>query len=239
MVFVPDGPAIIGTDVEESPDFIQEAEGRKGTKYKDDFPARKIHLKGFYIDKYEIRNREYKLFCEKTGHPEPSSWKERIFPEGKEDNPVSNISWYSADRYCKWSGKRLPTEEEWEKAARGPAGNLFPWGNVFDSNKANFSSGKLLSVGMKQEDKSHYGVYDMGGNVMEWTSSWYGPYPGSKYKSNDMDKKHKVIRGGEGLSKGHYTLIGITLRSYTRLHTDPGGKGLDLGFRCVKDAGKG
>ncbi len=237
MVFIPEGPAVIGTDKVESPDFIQEAGARQEIIYKDNTPARKIHLKGFYIDKYEIRNREYKLFCEKTGHPEPSFWKDRIFPEGKEDNPVSNISWHSANRYCKWSGKRLPSEEEWEKAARGGAeGNLFPWGNEFDPNKANFSSGKLLSVGMKQEDKSDYGVYDMAGNVMEWTSSWYESYPGSKYKSDDFGRKHKVMRGGEGLSKGHYTAIGITLRSYIRLHAVPDAKGPDLGFRCVKDA---
>ena len=235
MVFISEGPAIIGNDEEEVPEFVQEAGDWWEKQFKDNTPARKVSLKGFSIDKYEVRNSEYKLFCEKTGHPEPASWEDRIFPEGKEDNPVSNISWHSADRYCKWLGKRLPTEEEWEKAARGPAGNLFPWGSEFDSNKANFSTGKLLSVGMKQEDKSHYGVYDMAGNVREWTSSWYEPYPGSKHRFDDMGKKHKVMRGGEGLLKGHYTLIGITLRVYIRRHADPNREGTNLGFRCAKN----
>ena len=156
--------------------------------------------------------------------------------------PVTGITWDYANEYCKWRGQRLPTEAEWEKAARGPDGLEFPWGN--DWNVAKTSTGEggeseegYAPVGSYPQNKSPYGAYDMAGNVWEWTSSWYDRYPGSTLENKDFGQNFKVIRGGAG-SVGHYALS-YFFRGATRQIADPKMTGEDLGFRCVMDvAGK-
>src|SRR3990172_5037164 len=126
-------------------------------------------------------------FITVTAAPAPPYWTQRAYPEGKASHPVTNVTWYSAGIYCVWAGKRLPTEAEWEKAARGPGGNKYPWGNEYDEKKANLFKGKTVPAGSFETDKSYYGVYDMGGNVMEWTDSWYEPYPGATIINKDYE----------------------------------------------------
>ena len=151
--------------------------------------------------------------------------------------PVTEVSWDDANKYCAWAGKRLPTESEWEMAARGTKGLEYPWGNEFDAKKMNRGQGReeedaVAPVGTYPADRSPYGVHDMAGNVSEWTSDWYQPYPGADYRSQFHGKIQKVVRGGSA-SAGHYQLS-FFYRGALRGHMDRTTASPDLGFRCAK-----
>jgi formylglycine-generating enzyme required for sulfatase activity len=153
--------------------------------------------------------------------------------------PVTSVTWADADAYCRWAGKHLPSEAEWEKAARGPDGNEFPWGNEWDSKKINTMSenpeAPYSPGGTFPGDKSVYGVYDMAANVSEWVADWYDAYPGAPPSDNKYyGKTHKVTRGGI-TSSGHYDALSLMFRSAKRAHLPPDSALLDLGFRCAKD----
>ena len=168
-------------------------------------------LKAFYIDKYEVTNEDFKKFRE-----------EHTFSAKEGKFPVRDISFFDAEAYCKWAGKRLPTEEEWEKAARGTDGRKFPWGEKFEAKRANTSEagGKVLAVGSFEKGASPYGVHDMAGNVWEWTDSWFGG-----------DKKYRVMRGGSYFEPGE-SMAQVT----KKLRSIPDDIHEYLGFRCVKSA---
>lgn len=154
-----------------------------------------------------------------------------------EDLPVSGVSWEDARRYCAWAGKRLPTEREWEKAARGTDGREFPWGNEWSLTRVNAGRGEeygVMPVGSLPAGRSPYGVEDMAGNVMEWVSDWYQPYSGNDQPSKDYGERFKVARGGGWGGVGHYIMSHFYRAAY-RFYLTPESRFNDLGFRCASD----
>ena len=169
-----------------------------------------IDLKAFYIDINEVTNAQYKKF--KPDHK---------FDSGKADHPAANVSWHSADTYCKSLGKRLPNEEEWEKAARGSDARFYPWGEDFDEGFLNSSEGgknNTSAVGSYTGGKSPYGINDMAGNVREWTADWH----------NIEKKIYKVMRGG-GYQDGEEDVYTFSVKK-----SIPEDIKAYVGFRCAK-----
>lgn len=197
-------------------------------------PAHKRNLKAFYIDKYEVTNAAYKAFVDAAGRHTPKHWAGGKIPQGKEKHPVVFVTWHDADEFCKWEGKRLPTEPEWEKAARGTDGRDFPWGKKFDKNKANtpqYGRGDTMPVGSFEAGKSPYGAYDMAGNAFEWTADRFKPYPGAKHRDENAGK---TLRGGSWYDCTTYK-CGISSPTYNRIAFQPNTSNATFGFRCAAD----
>lgn len=217
MVYVPAGSFIMGTNLKASNASAQ--------------PAHKVTLKGYWISKYLVTDREYAKFIKATGYPAPPNWQHGHYPKGQGDYPVTDVSFYDATAYCKWDHVSLPTEAQWEKAARGPYGRIYPWGNTWKHHMANieYSVGSTTPVGIYPAGVSYYGLYDMSGNVWEWTSSNYGPYPGASpnYWTFHKWKGYKVVRGGS------YRSDWMSARSYQRNAEKPGTRLSYIGFRVV------
>ena len=219
MILIPAGPFILGlAPNDEIPSFVSDQTSSKNAQ-----PQQSMRLESFYIDAYEVSYAEFLRF-------KPQAQ----YPEGRPNNPMQGLSWYEADAYCLSLGKRLPTEFEWEKAARGPDGNRYVWGNEFIRENANF--GKTVQPSMKQSpDVSAFGVYNLNGNVSEWTASWYQPYPDSNFKDPNYGKKYKVIRGGAINKREHGFMKEFALLPY-RNFAPTMMRSWDTGFRCARSA---
>lgn len=216
MVFIPAGEFQLGMEPSKDlPAFMSDRTSSANAQ-----PLQSMHLDAFYIDKFEVTYAEFLQF-------KPSAQ----YAEGRAQHPVRGVTWYEADAYCLWRGKRLPTEFEWEKAARGEDGRLFVWGNRFDINKANFGK-TVLPVGQVETDVSVYGVHDMNGNVSEWTSNWYQPYPGSTHADSNFGKKFKVIRGGAYNKTEHGFMEQFAMLPFRNV-APPTLRTWNTGFRCA------
>ncbi|MGD9851773.1 MAG: formylglycine-generating enzyme family protein [Nitrospirales bacterium] len=216
-----------------------EGEGRL-----DEQPRRKIFLNAFAIDKYEVSNARYFAFLKETLHKAPMNVygdKPLMQEEGIENLPVVQVTWHDAVDYCFWAGKRLPTEAEWEKAARGDSPRIFPWGDSPpDPRKANFEKDwtnkhTLLDVTALPDGQSPYGLFHLAGNVREWVQDWYD----SDYYHQAPEKNPKgpesgilkVIRGGSWRS------FEADLRVTSRGKGGFALKTHGIGFRCARDHG--
>lgn len=233
MVFVPAGTFVMGSELGAD----------------DERPMREVYLDAFYIDRYEVTNGEYVEFlntvedrlercgghdCIDTKDEDPDS--HILYQAGRyavetryENHPAITVSWYGAKAYCEYRGKRLPSEAEWEKAARGTDGMAYPWGNEFDAHRANtdYRVGDTTPVGSCPDGVSPYGAYDMAGNVWEWVADWYQAYPGSDYRSDFWGQKYKVVRGGS------WNHPGYDARCTCRDIAHPARRILVVGFRCA------
>jgi len=234
MVLIPAGEFIMGSNrIDTDAKAVQY--GSRKPWFANESPERKVSLKEFYIDRTEVTNAAYSKFIAAASRKAPANWPQGKVPEGKGDFPVTSVSWFDAAEYCKWRGARLPSEQEWEKAARGTDGRIFPWGDDFDLKKVNTLGkyGGTTAVGKFSEGASPYGVLDMAGNVIEWTADWYGQYPGNTYDDKDYGERFKVLRGGGWGGIGHYTMQ-VYVSAPFRSIADPKGAYNDVGFRCVK-----
>lgn len=233
MVAVHSGEFLMGSN-ETDKDAKALQYGSSKPFFANESPQRKVTLPEFYIDKTEVGNAAYAQFIASTGRRAPSYWVNSKPPEESLKYPVIMVSWHDADAYCKWNKKRLPTEEEWEKAARGTDGRAFPWGNDFDIKKVNTlgTYGGMTPLGSFPEGASPYGAQDMAGNAQEWTADWYKQYPGNQFNDDDYGEKFKVVRGGGWGGMGHYTLQ-VYVRTTYRINAKPDGVFNDVGFRCA------
>jgi formylglycine-generating enzyme required for sulfatase activity len=204
----------------------------------DEQPVRKVYLDAFWIDKDQLSVGKYGTFLDATSHQTPADWDIMSKPMNQK-RPVVNVDWTDADAYCRWAGKRLPTEAEWEKAARGTDGRTYPWGNQLPTDfHANMKKEVwnnhvvLTPVGFFEAGKSPYGIYDMAGNVWEWVNDWYSK---DYYKTGPL-------RNPTGPTKGDYNVVrggswGSSpkdLRSSDRESRLPSFGSLGTGIRCAK-----
>jgi formylglycine-generating enzyme required for sulfatase activity len=248
MVRVPAGSFVMGTNEVDTDGEALEY-GLPEPFYADERPELHGHLDEFFIDRYEVTHAQYKTFIDASGHVAPEDWIGGRFAPERADYPIAFVAWYDANDYCKWAGKRLPTEAEWEKAARGPNGLRYPWGNDFKAENANVSTsaslfGTAKAVGRYEAGKSPYGAYDMIGNVWEWTDSWYEPYPNHPNPTSNerFGRGMRVTRGLSFMSVGHFggdayhRVLSILARASFRSYDVPTSRLADVGFRCAKSA---
>ena len=245
MVLIPSGEFQMGSNTRDA--------------YNDEKPVHTVYVDAFYMDKYEVTNVQYKKFIDanpewkKDRIPEKyqdgdylKNWNGNNYPIGKENHPVTNVSWYGAMAYAQWAGKRLPTEAEWEKAARGGlAGQRYPWGNSIDFNNANYGRNIGDTIPVGSYPPNGYGLYDMVGNVWEWcldehddsfyrTSPRRNPIAGANNIIDITDDflnldSLRVLRGGSWIR------FARDVKVYDRDYTFPTFSHEDFGFRCVKD----
>ncbi len=214
MKLVPTGKYYIGSD--EGP--------------ADSRPRHPVELPAFYIDNHEVTNEQYLDFCIATGHSLPPTLRSGKLSEEIKQLPVVNVTYHDAESYARWMRKKLPTEAEWEVAARGGKKELiFPWGDAFKPGAAAIKRNKPAAVGSHPKDASPFGVYDMAGNVSEWTRDRFGPYPDAP-RNIEFPEATRVIRGGNYAIENPEKLKLYLRRPVETYHTSP-----QTGFRCVKE----
>jgi formylglycine-generating enzyme required for sulfatase activity len=219
LIYIPAGEFTMGDD----------------DSYKDERPSHKVFLDAYFIDKTEVTNGMYNRCLDNLGCTIPLMGYPTFFVEPDYANlPVVHISFAQAEAYCKWAGRRLPTEAEWEKAARGDDERLFPWGKEeIDCIHANFKGcmENPVNVGSYPAGASPYGVLDMAGNVFEWVADWYG----ETYYSNSPYQNPKGPDGGDGrvLRGGAFNYSSRFARTTNRLKAYPEHRAANNGFRCA------
>jgi formylglycine-generating enzyme required for sulfatase activity len=244
MVRVPAGEFRMGTNAAEQSDLAKKFQIQLSL-FAFEAPDKAIALPEFDIDQTPVTNAEYKKFLDANpDQPVPFlaeaiaqsfNWDKtaRTFPANREQYPVVLVNWQQAMAYCKWTGGRLPTEAEWEKAARGTDGRIYPWGNDFDPSRANTAESRLQDatpVGQFSKGASPYGALDMVGNVWQWTSSLDKPYP---YDAQDGREDPNVQ--GLRITRGGSWLFGAAVsRVATRNRFEATDGSLSIGFRCAQ-----
>ena len=197
---------------------------KMGTSYEradpQDRPAHTAKTPAYWMDKYLVTNAQYARFVAATAHRPPLNWKNGKVPQGELRRPVTMVSWYDAEAYAQWAGKRLPSEAEWEKAARGTDGRRWPWGDKMDPALLNtyYNVGSATDVKAYPKGASPYGLLDMAGNVDEWTADDFAPYPGADVSdgiyqgklpalTSEKDKAMKVVDMVPVNLKGKYKVL--------------------------------
>jgi sulfatase modifying factor 1 len=233
MLYIPPGEFLMGTTDAEIEALLKQYPDWKREWFDDEKPQRKVSLDGYYLAKTPVTVAQYGLFCEAKSLeiPDAPDWG------WKDDHPVVNVTWEDATAYCRWAGGRLPTEAEWEKAARGTDGRRYPWGNEWDSRKCRCSRaygdfGGTAPVGSYPQGASPYGVLDMAGNVWEWCADWYDEnYYQSAPGRNPLGPKEGQFRALRGTSLDNNEARGF--RTAQRDGDEPFIGLFRYGFRCA------
>jgi formylglycine-generating enzyme required for sulfatase activity len=226
FVYIPAGRFIMGNDKGES----------------DQSPAREVDLDAFWIGQTEVTNKQYKICVDANVCEQPASSRSNTqvsyYGNPEFDNyPVLFVNWEKARKFCQWSEGNLPSEAQWEKAARGPEGFIYPWGDVFNRTALNFCDTNCVAEKFNSDvvpvksyplGQSGYGAFDMAGNVWEWVDDWYDAYDGNQSNSIDFGQKYRVMRGGSWFNSD----MNYMLTTY-RGKGDPIVEGNFLGFRCA------
>ena len=245
MIYIPAGSFIFGTNKKDTSGEALSL-GLPKPWYVDEGPEQNIFLKAFYIDRYEVTNHRYKVYIDDLNAVPPRHWENIKFQNGQGEFPVVNVTWYDAANFCQWAEKKLPSEKQWEKAARGEAGNEYPWGREFQLNYANLSKkpgskNPISPVGSYPRGATPLGVHDLVGNVWEWIRDDYSSYRGSTYKSENFSRELKVLRGQSAKGIGHFpgatylSALKMFSRSSYRESSYPDRAELDVGFRCASE----
>jgi peroxiredoxin len=201
---------------------------------EDEQPVHRVWLAAFYMDRHPVTNAEYKRFLEACALKPPYNWTGGTYPDGSAEQPVRLVTWDDAAAYARWVGKRLPTEAEWEKAARGELINKnYPWGDEIKPTDARYSS-RLGPIVVGHYGPNGFGLFDMAGNIWQWVADWYNPE--YYYSSPDRNPRgpsageYHVLRGGSWYDHPAY------LRCAFRNWAKPGARSLTVGFRCAQSA---
>lgn len=261
MAYIPFGVTIMGIDQDLLDRETRQGESRtlyqkrmsmpwSPSAFHDEGPAHWVLLESYLMDLYETSNGQYEEFMRATGHPAPAYWDDPRL--NKPNHPVVGVNWYDAKAYCEWRGKRLPTEAEWEHAARGDQGFRYPWGHEFEPRRANYGKRQAFTspVNSMPEGRSPYGLHHMAGNVFEWVHDWYDPLFCAKstfavrplgppkpiwlggtgtYVDRLTTGAKRVIRGGSWIAERH--TLTTTHRFWN--HPQNNSYGVGLGFRCA------
>ena len=230
MIYFPEGEFVMGSPI--------------GQGKKNEHPQHKVYLNAFYLDKYEVTFFDFESYLASNlkKYPTITGWVDRKARPDMLNKPIFGLQWKRCRNYCSWKGKRMPTEAEWERAAKGKESRIYPWGNK-EPNKtlANYGNccfikkGKILNkIGFFINGNTPEGIADLGGNVAEWVSDWYDKnyYEQSPYKNPKGPKKGKyhVIRGGA------WNSLPVYLRSSSRYGDSDSKDYYGIGCRCAKDA---
>ncbi len=259
MILVPAGPFTMGSDTDAAlTECLKFEDDCSFRSFEDEKPIHTVTLDTFYIDQYEVTNAQYRQ-CNEAGDcqiPGCADYED----EERDDHPVICVTWDQANRYCRWRDARLPTEAEWEKAARGTDERVYPWGDTFEDNRTNFcdrncekdflankdyddGSAETAPIGSYSNGVSPYGAYDMAGNVWEWVGDWYDTGPGSdRYNPQGYYYyANSPAQNPQGPDDGDFKVIrgggwfdnGYAARTANRRYLEPDGLSADIGFRCV------
>ncbi len=256
MALIPGATFDLGTDVAEIQRLQQIFGIRRADLFSAEVPRHAVTIDSFYLDRYEVTNARFKRFLDKNpawrrdriparyhNGNYLKHWTENSYPKGKANHAVVNVSWYAAVAYCQWEGKRLPTEAEWEYAARGGlAGKAFPWGDELpDKTRANFhGSGIGGATVVGRYAANGYGLYDMAGNVWEYLADEWQPYAANT-QSNPvaggnffLDETFSNVTTRRVIRGGSWGGAPVNLRVAYRDSHPPEGAGDHVGFRCAR-----
>jgi formylglycine-generating enzyme required for sulfatase activity len=254
MVLIPAGEFLMGTSEEELAAWLKAHPDATREWFSHEMPQHKVYLDAYYMYKHPVTVAQYRMFCEATGRAMPLApvWK------WQDTHPIVYVTWDDAQAYAAWAGASLPTEAQWEKAARGTDGRIYPWGNEWDASKAQCSkerlgdAGRTAPVGSFPAGASPYGALDMAGNVWEWCADWYGreyytnaparnPPGPTEAQATLLDLpvikdgrlvwekgKPRVLRGGSWSDTNP-----VNFRAANRFFYNPTNRNYNYGFRCV------
>lgn len=219
-VLIPGGEFMMGSDIElkNFPKWYA--------------PAHSVKLDPYWIDVYEVTFYQFLKFTVESDYTPEGDWR-TYYATGKEDYPVVNVTFDDAKTYCEWAGKRLPSEAEWEHAARGADNSDYPWGNDWNALNTNTNEAGIRdtqAVGSRDEDRSSFGLYDTQGNVQEWVTDKFKPYRGSPARNDPaFNQPYRVVKGSSYATKGEAVRLWSRMGFYDKSQSG-------TGFRCAKDA---